>query len=318
MDKESLRIECSRLFMPKTIEEQTELLDVYAELYFNIVFNHQKDETDNDMDEEAKIILQMMMTKILHLKNTIKGIVFKNKSGDSLNQIIDPTIVASMIRNIFETTGMFNLIYINPKNIEQRRLIYSLWVSAGLKYRQKFENQTHTTENKEKVQSEKEQIDDIKKSIEDSAIFKSLDEKNQGKILTKLQEKDYLVEFDDKTVKFLHWHDLVRVMGIKDGLLENIYTYFSLYTHPSNVSVFQYRDMFLPGDEAYKGLTIFNLRIAYFMFSVFISDYIKLFPKTLETYNKLPIRDQIVINFQNTLCRSYDHSINDSWQLLED
>lgn len=318
MDKESLRIECQRLFMPQTLQEQTELLEVYAELYFNIVFHHHKDETDNEMDEEAKIILQMMMTKILHLKNTINGIVYKNRSGESLNQIIDPTIVAPMIRNIFETTGMFNLIYRNPKNIEQKRLLYSLWVSAGLKYRQKFESHIHTLENKEKVQSEKEQIQNIKNAIVNSEIFKSLDEKNQRKILTKLKEKDYLIEIDDKNVNFLNWHDLVRVMGIKERILENIYTYFSLYTHPSNVSVFQYRDMFLTGDEAYKGLTIFNLRIAYFMFSVFIADYIQLFPQILETFNKLPIRDQIIINFQNTLCRNYDYSINDSWQLLED
>ena len=76
--------------------------------------------------------------------------------------------------------------------------------------------------------------------------------------------------------------------------------------------------MFIPGNEAFKGLTNFNLRIAYFMFSVFISDYIHLYPDTINTFNKLSIRDQIVINFQNTLCRGYEYSINESWQQLED
>lgn len=318
MNKEELREECSRLFAPETLVEQLEVLDIYAELYFNVVFNHQRDTTEGYIDEDAKIIVQMMMTKILHLKKTVSGISFQNNHGDRLNQIIDPTIVASMIRNIFETAGMFNLIYRNTKAKDEKEILHALWVSAGLKYRQKFENQTHSDQNKEKVQQEKQEIIDLNSFIQNSSLYKSLDEKNQGKIQTKLKEKDYLIEFKGKNISFLHWHDLIRIMGFKEGVLDNIYTYFSLYTHPSNVSVFQYRDMFIPESQSYQELTKFNLRIAYFIFSSFIADYIHIFPQTIETFNKLSLRDQIVINFNNTLCRGYDYSINESWKHLDD
>lgn len=115
----------------------------------------------------------------------------------------------------------------------------------------------------------------------------------------------------------MHWHELVDKMGIKEGLLGNIYTYFSLYSHPSNVSVFQFADMFKKGDESFLELTNFNLKLAFFLFSIFIADYINLFPNVLETFNSLDIRDQIVINFYNTVARNESFSINDSAKAVE-
>src|SRR5690606_6429603 len=128
------------------------------------------------------------------------------------------------------------------------------------------------------------QIDKIVAEIEGSTLFKSLDEKNQGKIRTKLKDKDYLMRFEGTEVNFLHWHDLTKVMGIKEGMLDDIYTYFSLYSHPSNVAVFQFADMFKLGEEAFPQMVNFNLKITFFMFSVFIADYITLFPTVLKTF----------------------------------
>lgn len=106
-------------------------------------------------------------------------------------------------------------------------------------------------------------------------------------------------------------------MGIKDGLFENIYTYFSLYSHPSNVAVFQFDSMFKKGEEAFLDLTNFNLRTAFMMLSIFIADYISLFPTVIKTFDSFDIKDQIVINFHNTCARNQDYSINDSWKIVE-
>ena len=125
------------------------------------------------------------------------------------------------------------------------------------------------------------------------------------------------MRFEDKEVVFLHWHELTKIIGIKDGMLDDIYTYFSLYSHPSNVAVFQFADMFKLGEEAFPQLVNFNLKIAFFMFSIFIADYIQLFPTVLQTYEKMSLRDQIVINFHNTMTRNYDFSINESYRACE-
>lgn len=317
MTKDELRKECSRLFFCKTIYDSYDLLDAYIECLFMIVINHHKESVNSEADADAKLIVQMMMTKALHLKSVVSGISYQAKNGTRLNKIIDPTIVASLIRNIYETTAMFNLIYKNTKSKEQKTILYLLWVHSGLKYRQRFESDISTEENREKLEQEREEIDKIVTAIEANELYQGLDEKNQGKIKIKLKDKDYLMRFEGNEVIFLHWHELIKTMGIKEGLFENIYTYFSLYSHPSNVAVFQFNDMFNKTDEAFLELTNFNMRIVFMMLSIFIADYISLFPIVLKTFNSLEIRDQIVINFHNTVARSQEYSINDSWKVCE-
>ncbi len=317
MTKEQLREECSKLFACKTLSDSDELLNIYAEFLFKAVQNHHSEEVYTQEEADAKLIIQMMLTKALHLKSVISGISYRAKDGSTLNKIIDPTIVASLIRNIYETSAMFNLIYRNAKTKDEREILYLLWVHSGLKYRQRFETSTNAPENKEKQEHEKKQIDSIVAAIENNVLFKKLDEKNQDKIKTKLKQKDYLIRFDGLEVNFLHWQELTGLIGIKEGMLENIYTYFSLYSHPSNVAVFQFADMYKRGEEAFPELVNFNLKIAFFMFSIFIADYIKLFPAVLKTFEKMDLRDQIVINFHNTMTRGHGYSINDSWKACE-
>ena len=52
------------------------------------------DNVDSLAKAEAKIINQMMFTKVAQLKETVKGIEFEYQDS-YLNNIIDPTIVAS-------------------------------------------------------------------------------------------------------------------------------------------------------------------------------------------------------------------------------
>lgn len=317
MTKKELRTEFTRLITCETIKDSYDLLDVYAECLFLIIKNHHEEPAYSQADAEAKMLVQMMLTKVLHLRSVVNGISFRAKDGTSLNKIIDPTIVASLIRNIYETTGMFNLIYRYTKSKEEKEILYLLWVHSGLTYRQRFESNIFTKENMKKLDDEKKQIDNIVATIEENELYKSLDKKNQRKINIKIKEKDYLVKFEDKEVTFLHWHELIKPMGIKDGLFENIYTYFSLYSHPSNVAVFQFDSMFKKGEETFLDLTNFNLKTAFIMISIFIADYISLFPTVIKTFDSLEIKDQIVINFNNTYARNQNYSINDSWIALE-
>jgi hypothetical protein len=118
------------------------------------------------------------------------------------------------------------------------------------------------------------------------------------------------------TVIPLHWQALTDTIGIQTDLFDNIYTFFSLYLHPSNVAVFQFTDMFNREGEPFKILTNTNLKYYFSLMSIFIADLIYLFPNTLKTYESLSIRDQIVINFHNTLHRGYNYSINDSWKIV--
>ncbi|NRT15730.1 hypothetical protein HNP99_002087 [Flavobacterium sp. 28A] len=316
MDKTELRKECSRLFYCNTISDCQELLNIYAEFFFQIVNNHNP-EIKSRSEFDSTMVLQMMMTKALHLRNAISGISYESNDGRRLNNIIDPTVVASLIRNIYETTGMFNLIYRTTSDPEERKIIYLLWVHAGLSYRQRFNTEITTEDNAQKAQEEKEQMLTIVNNIENNSLYKKLDETNQKRIKHQLKTKDYLIKFDDLEVKILNWRQLTETMDIKNGKLDHAYGYFSLYSHPSNVSVFQFADMFAKENESFRMLTLYNLKIAFFMFSIFIADYINLFPETLKTYESLGLVEQIVINFHNRSARGVEYSINNSYEATQ-
>jgi hypothetical protein len=97
--------------MCDSLEDSLELLNIYVEFLYKAVMNHHKEPVDSYADADAKMIVQMMLTKTLHLRSIVHGITYESNDGSKFNRIVDPTVVASMIRNIYETTGMFNLIY---------------------------------------------------------------------------------------------------------------------------------------------------------------------------------------------------------------
>lgn len=82
-------------------------------------------------------------------------------------------------------------------------------------------------------------------------------------------------------------------------LMDQTYTYFSLYAHPSNVSVFQFSEMFDKEKEDFKEIINFNLKNTFSLYSFFIADYIKLFPDTLEIFEDQPVLNQIIIDHFN-------------------
>lgn len=307
--EEQFNEEIIRLFECKTISDCNCLFDIYLEFLLKAIINHSHEPINSQADDDAKIVLQMMMTKMLYLKNTLLGITFKLNDGTILEKIIDPTIVASLVRNIYETTGMFNLIYRQTKNEDEKTIIYSLWVHAGLKFRQRFESIITTIDGREKYESEKIMMDNIVAEIEATSLFQKLDLKNKAKIKTKLKEKDYLLKFEGGEVIFLYWKDLVKSMGIQENHLEHIYTNLSFYSHPSNVSVFQFKDMFIKGEEAFIELTLSYMQIAFSMISIFIADYINLFPSVYNTYKSMDSRDKIVVNLHNTMLRGSKYSL---------
>jgi hypothetical protein len=313
---EQLRIEFKRLSHPDNIVDCIDLIDRYCTFFLTAVKNHQSENNTSAQEVEAKLILQMMMTKALHIKNTIKGVSFDTKKGIKLNNIIDPSIVASLIRNVYETAAMFNLIYRTNRQGDERDIAYKLWVISGLKYRQRFAVHITTQENEVKHQAEEQNIADHITDIENTTLYKNLSDKDKTKIQKLIKDKDYLIRFDNNNVEVLHWQALIETMGCKQVFFQKIYTYFSLYSHPSNVSVFQFRDMFMPEKRSFLSMTTFNMQYVFMLFSIFIADYINLFPKVLQIFNSLDKIDQIVINSNNTFARDYSYSINDTWKDL--
>lgn len=318
MKESKIIIEYYRLLSLKTLSDCDDLADIFLEYLWNIINIHGNVEVPTYAHKDAYMINQMMFTKLTHLKVLLKGVGYKGHDGTKLNNVVDPTVVSTLVRNVFETTAMFNLIFRQTNSDEEMMIIYNLWSIAGLNYRQRFDSVITLEENKQKSEAEKKQIEALTNQILESKKYKELTPKSQEKILTRIESKDYRIVFKGNKVKcYTSWQELCDVMNLNKEIFDNIYTYFSLYSHPSQVAVFQFEDMFRKHDEAFKSLTAFNLKYCFTFLSIFIADYVNLFPDTKDIFEKLDLKKQVAIDSLNILLRGEEYSINDAKKILE-
>jgi hypothetical protein len=317
MNKIELRTEYLRLSRLESKQDVDDMIDIFLEYFFKTILALK---VENEIAKELKdaiLVNQMLFTKLAHLKKIITGIEFTSKAGAKLNNIIDPTVVGSLVRTIFETVGMFNLIYIQANAGEERLVLYNLWVSAGLSYRQKFTTAAISEEVKEKARNEKQQIENLKNQIEHTTLFKNLNQRDKDKIYSKITSKEYNVRFENGHVKGVAgFQEFIKIAGVRPRIMDNMYTHFSLNSHPSNVSVFQFGDMFRAEEPRFFELVNFNVKSALFLLGVFAADFIKLFPVLKNIYDAQPLIDQIMINFFNNFMRGDAYDINKEYEAL--
>jgi hypothetical protein len=315
-EKIVLRSMAKHLWSVNTIEASKDMINILSNCLFKIFYEHSKTPYKNKFERDAKLVAQMLFTKLLSLNQMLDGIEFQSNHGIKLNKIVDPTVVAGLVRTFLETISMFNLIYICPKNDEEKIILYNLWVIAGLKYRQRFDIKNNQ-ESKNKQVEEAATITKLIGEIEMTLTFKSLSEKGKKTIKDAIQKKDYKIKIINNEVVPLAWHEIIPLMGIREDLMGQMYTYFSLYAHPSNVAVFQFKDLFDTTNKGFISMTRFNVENVIKLVSCFIADYIKLFPEVIQIFNTLPLIEQIAINYHNSFLRIDRSEINNAISVLE-
>lgn len=178
-EKELLTMECSSCaFRCESLKETDELIDIYIDLLFKIVQRH----------HSLFIISLVLMLKSLFMlddKNYVlkvcSGISYESNDGSKMDQIIDPTSIACLVRNVYETVGMFNLIYQHSKSKDEKTILYCLWVHSGLQYRQRFAGVATSDQNKKKMEGDIQTIKDLINKIEATSSTDSLMKKIEKK-----------------------------------------------------------------------------------------------------------------------------------------
>ncbi|MFC0875118.1 hypothetical protein ACE01N_00915 [Saccharicrinis sp. FJH2] len=316
MNTDELRKEIERLTSLDTIDDLFDLTNIFERFLFRVM--ESQDFTEKtDREADAMTILQMVFVKLLAARKLLSGVNYNDsETGAKLKKLIDPTTVAAHLQNTFETISMFYIVYVKPENEDERLILYNLWVLSGLNYRQRFTKYAAGEESKQIIKDDQEIIKDLTNQIENSALFKNLDAKNQGKILSAIDENEYKLVFKDNQVTRLSWQDTFTAMNLKSNLFDDNYTYFSFYSHPSNVSVFQFSQMFGSENNAYADLVKYNFKNLMVLLSIFIHDYIELFPDRMKFYESMTLKDQLMIDAFNVLFRGHNKSINGAWKKI--
>jgi hypothetical protein len=307
LNKEELDKYHDEYFMPQTVEKSIEVIDIMCELMLKFIDNQKKVQSITEDDRYARILMQMVFLKTINSKKLLQGVNFDQSKSVKLQEVLDPLSISLFVRSIYETITSFSLIY-NKCNSEEREIVFRLWKLAGLNYRKRFEENISLEEHKIKINNEKQEIKTLINEIKASSLFLHLNEHNQQKIITCIKDKKYLIVFDNNEVVFHSWGTISTVVGMNPDNLKNMYTYFSLNTHPSFISAAQFKEMF-DDDEFYKSNSVLYANFIQLFLSMFIADYLTYFPDQFEEFKRLKIHDQYLINSYNVMLRNQSYSI---------
>ncbi len=78
-----------RLCVCINIEDSQSCLDLFAGFMWKVIETDVQTSVITKIEHEAKLMLQMMFTKVLHLKGILNGVSYRSNSGSYLNNIID-------------------------------------------------------------------------------------------------------------------------------------------------------------------------------------------------------------------------------------
>ena len=76
MDKTEMRKEYSILFSCRTLQDSFDLLNIYLDFLFQVINNHHSEKVYSYANRDAKMVNQMMFTKVAHIKRIVEGINF--------------------------------------------------------------------------------------------------------------------------------------------------------------------------------------------------------------------------------------------------
>lgn len=262
----------------------------------------------NEQVNDALIVLQMVLGKGLAIKKLIEGLDFANSiNGARMRGLLDPTSIAVLTRTQFEAFANFHNIYNSSEDDQLRDLLYDIWVISGLKARQATVHGDMLEEHRGKAEQEKQKIEKITKKILENPYYLALDEKEKGWVNERIKKRDFELMFKEGKFSKPGWKELFLNAGVRDAFM-NHYALLSLNTHPSNVSVFQYAQMFEKEFNEEMAFSFMNQSTIIMAFM--IAEYCKYFPLAKSKFTELPDLHQLLIDSYNGNLRSPEYKVS--------
>jgi len=305
------RQEYNRLIMPDGSATMIESLDTIFHIAYRLFEDSRHIFSRGDMIRyEANLLYQMSFLKCLSVKKLYEGgLSYINPHTQTdMGNFKDPYSIYPIVRAQFEAYCIFNNIYIQHSG-EQQLAIYYLWVISGLKYRQGFASVATTPENLRKVADEAAMIDEYLVRLQALETYNSLSDRNKIYIDRQIiHRKNIQGKFTNGEIVAQAWHALFSSAGTNETF-HQLYADLSLMTHPSNVSVFQFDEIFREnGDE---NMSHFAVNLSRIITSFFIRDFIEAFPVLRVAYLGYDTMGQILVDSLNRMFRGASYQVSD-------
>lgn len=280
--------EVQRFIQLDTIDDCKKYLCVMLDFYFDVIKSPEGHKATSSFEDERNIWLQTMFSKGCQFTSLLDGVGY-SKGTIRLKPIIDFSILLTIARSVYESLIAFELLFVLPKTDDQQTIVYNLFMAQGLSERLKDLDEEMRSHNPTRVQEEQNDINDCRKAIEDTELYKTLDKQTKATIDYALGngKKFRYIFKEDNTMEFIQYEKAYTLLNVKENLFNNLYSFFSLHGHPSYLSLIQFRDAFKDEYRADKEMAKHATQCILSFMSIFIVDYMKLVPEIKAMYDKL-------------------------------
>lgn len=280
-----------------------------------VLFDHKKNSKLTEVDNDGHLLIQISLLKSMSLIKLTTGLTYRNDLNNTqLNDIYDPFGMGNLVRSQYEAFCNFNNIYIQSKNQDQIDLKYYLWVLAGLNSRQRFPAKSENA-----IEQRKKEADIVEQYLDllhKNSCFNELTERAKSNIERCIGKREWQIKVTEDNTYKIAWHEMFSNAGVKH--YDEQYNYLSSLSHPSNLSVIQFKQMYegvKPEDRAdYQSMRVM-LSTSKTIMSFLIRDYIKYF-KLYSQFDQLPLIDQMLVNAYNRNFRGEEYMLNNTLEKL--
>lgn len=278
--------EVQKFIQLDTIDDCKQYLRVMLDFYFDVIKSPEGRKATSYIEDDRNIWMQTLFSEGFHFLSLLDGVGY-NKGIDRLNPIVDPSVLFSVARRIYESVIAFEILFVIPDSEDKKAILYNLFMAHGLSERLKNIDEEMRSHNPERVAEEQKDIDECLREIEGTDLYSELDQQTKNIIKNAFGKKFRYIFKEDNSLEFVNYDDADKLLRIKNNMLKGTYSYFSLHGHPSYVSIFQFRDAFNNDSRADISLMAPHATQCVLAFmSFFIVDYMKLVPEIKIMFDK--------------------------------
>ena len=278
--------EVQKFIQLDTIDDCKQYLRVMLDFYFDVIKSPEGRKATSYIEDDRNIWMQTLFSEGFHFLSLLDGVGY-NKGIDRLNPIVDPSVLFSVARRIYESVIAFEILFVIPDSEDKKTILYNLFMAHGLSERLKNIDEEMRSHNPERVAEEQKDIDECLREIEGTDLYSELDQQTKNIIKNAFGKKFRYIFKEDNSLEFVNYDDADKLLRIKNNMLKGTYSYFSLHGHPSYVSIFQFRDAFNNDSRADISLMAPHATQCVLAFmSFFIVDYMKLVPEIKTMFDK--------------------------------